>query len=176
MGPFVELHFDQAGSLRILEAATSARGGVAIAGTSSWIGDGLRVQYRRVEKDPAEPRIVLSFLPFSVAGRIDQIELAIHGDGSGCELLVEGGDALGFGLIYCFGGVDFVGDGVLKTRAITPHEIRGPRASAGSPTLVPPLELCRLVIHLPEHCGGISIGLKHLRMAGQVRRVLSGIV
>ena len=136
----------------------------------------------RVEASPkacavAVGRAVLALPPRTVEGLPQQFLLEIHGDASGCRVVMEAFDAGGEPLIYSFGVVDFSGWRTVGSRLADYGLWAGDRGgAAGDPQSVsPPIDLCRLAILTDECEGGFSLGLRSICVTGQVRLPVPGL-
>ena len=129
-------------------------------------------------------RAVLALPPRTVEGLPQQFLLEIHGDASGCRVVMEAFDAGGEPLIYSFGVVDFNGWRTVGSRIADCGLWTGDRSGAEDDsqtanrkpqTVSPPIDLCRLAILTGEREGGFSLGLRSICVTGQVRLPVPGL-
>ena len=140
--------FDDTAAFPLLETVTTARGPVTVqAGAQN--GDAcLRIALSREPQDPPAIKAVLALPPVAADGKPQEWMLDVLGDASGCCILLEAGDARGWGFSYSFGSIDFAGRRTCAAQVQKPIEYWGARKEDGTLGVVPPVQPFRLVIML----------------------------
>ncbi|MGB2984848.1 MAG: hypothetical protein WBE26_03115 [Phycisphaerae bacterium] len=129
----------------------------------------------RQERDPAEVTVVIMLPLVAIDGDPQQLLLDVLGDASGCDLIVEAGDAQGWGFGYSFGSVNVSGWHTCSANVQKPSEFWGARQQGDVSGVVPPVQLFRLRLSMSESCEGVDIGFGALSVTGDVRLAPPGI-
>lgn len=161
--------FDSPDLMTVLEQQTTARGPVDIRAQQHGGATTLRVAVRRHSKDAVEVKVVLALPLVAVDGVPEKFLLDIVGDGSGCLLYLEAGDARGWGFAYWLGKVDFTGPGTCSAEVHRPWKYWGARKKDGTAGVVPPVQPFRLAIAMSAACDGFDLCVRALHVTGQVR-------
>ena len=167
--------FDDTEAFPLLETVSTARGSVTVQ-TGEQNGDGcLRIALSRQPQDPLAIKAVLVLPPVAVDGKPQEWMLDVLGDASGCCVLLEAGDARGWGFAYSFGSIDFSGRRTCAAQVQQPIEYWGARKEDGTSGVVPPVQPFRLAIVLERRCHRVDINLFALHVTGEARLLRPGI-
>ena len=168
-------HFDNAESFPLLETETTALGPVTTGVAGSASESFLRLSYQRHRNDGRDARVVIALPMRAIYDTPEKLLLEVRGDGSGSEVLLEAGDAQGWGFTYSFGILDFSGWRVISTDAQHPVEYWGGRKQDGTPGVVPPVQPFRLGVVLGKSCYDVDLGFRTLSVTGDARVAPPGI-
>ena len=167
--------FDDTESFPLLKSYTTARGPVIIHVARDDDHTFLRISVTRQHDDPPRITVVLALPLLAVDGRPEEFLLDVLGDSSGCELLIDAGDAQGRGFAYSFGSADFSGWRTCRTDVQSPSELWGEHERNGTHRIVPPVQLYRLRIEADQSCDSANLGFRALYVTGDARLAPPGI-
>ena len=167
--------FDDVASFPLLESETTARGPVTIRVEGQGEEAFLRIAAQRQDNDVPEVVVMISLPLLAIDGDPQELLLEVLGDASGCRLFIEAGDARGWGFAYSFGPVDFSGWRRCTADVQRPSECWGQCEEEGACRVVPPVQPFHLGIGIGKRCDAVGIGVRALRVVGEVRLTPPGI-
>ena len=173
--PTLLYRFDDTDAFPFLETESCVRGAVELRLEGNSPNQHLHLSWARTDGDPPEPSIVMG-LPFrAIDGCPVQVLLEVCGDAGGSRLLLEAGDARGWGFAYGLGRIDFRGWRTCAADVQKPCEFWGAHEAGPWAGLSPPVQLQRLKIALDPSCRGVELQFGELTISGTVRITHPGI-
>ncbi len=154
--------FDSVAAYPVLESFSSERGSIDTRAVRAGDDGALMISLRRDASATGTMEAVLALPPRTVAGSIEQLELSLVGDRSGCTLELDAEDQAGVARRLDLGLVGFDGAGscAYDWRTLEKMQI---------------LQLHRLRIGMGPGCAASTLVLLSLIVRGDVRLLPSGV-